>query len=120
MGSPDESAARTMMHRLRPNEALPGIELVRRGGTISLSGVYGGTAEPLNMLQLFDRQVALKMGQANVLRWIDHILPLLEADEDPLGVDSFATHHLPLDEAPAAYELFQNKTDGAFKVVIRP
>ena len=96
------------------------IEIVRRGGTISLSGVYGGTADPLNMLQIFDKQLTLKMGQANVRHWIDDIMPLLERDDDPLGVDSFATHHVPLTEAPAAYELFQKKQDGAFKVVFRP
>jgi threonine dehydrogenase-like Zn-dependent dehydrogenase len=96
------------------------VEMVRRGGTISLSGVYGGTADPLNMLQIFDKQLTLKMGQANVRRWIDDILPLLEGDDDPLGVDHFATHHLPLTEAPRAYETFQKKTDGAFKIVFRP
>ena len=96
------------------------IDLVRRGGTISLSGVYGGTADPLNMLQLFDKQITLKMGQANVRRWVDDILPLLSGDDDPLGVETFATHHVPLDEAPAAYEMFQKKEDGAFKVVFRP
>jgi threonine dehydrogenase-like Zn-dependent dehydrogenase len=96
------------------------IEIVRRGGTISLSGVYGGTASPINFLQLFDKQVTLKMGQANVRRWVDDIIPLLSGDEDPLGVDTFATHHLPLDRAPEAYEMFQKKEDGAFKVVFRP
>ena len=96
------------------------VEIVRRGGTVSLSGVYGGTADPLNMLQMFDKQVTLKMGQANVKHWIDDILPLLEGDEDPLGVDSFATHHVPLSEASAAYEMFQKKQDGAFKVVFKP
>jgi threonine dehydrogenase-like Zn-dependent dehydrogenase len=96
------------------------IEIVRRGGTISLSGVYGGTADPLNMLQLFDKQITLKMGQANVRRWVDDILPLLEGTQDPLGVEAFATHHVPLDEAPQAYEKFQKKEDGAFKVVFKP
>jgi threonine dehydrogenase-like Zn-dependent dehydrogenase len=96
-----------------------GIEIVRRGGTVSLSGVYGGTADPLNMLQMFDKQLTVKMGQANVRRWIDDIMPLL-MDGDPLGVDGFATHHLPLSEAPQAYETFQKKDDGAFKVVFKP
>ena len=96
------------------------IELVRRGGTISLSGVYGGTADPLNLLQIFDKQLTLKMGQANVRRWVDDILPLLEGDADVLGVESFATHHLPLSEAPAAYDMFQKKQDGAFKIVFQP
>ena len=96
------------------------VEIVRRGGTISLSGVYGGTADPLNMLQIFDKQITLKMGQANVRRWVDDILPLLSGDDDPLGVDTFATHHLPLTDAPQAYEMFQKKDDGAFKIVFKP
>jgi threonine dehydrogenase-like Zn-dependent dehydrogenase len=96
------------------------IELVQRGGTVSISGVYGGTADPLNMLQMFDKQVTLRMGQANVRRWVDDILPLLTGDGDPLGVETFATHHVPLTEAPQAYEAFQKKEDGTFKVVFRP
>ena len=95
------------------------VEIVRRGGTVSLSGVYGGTADPLNMLQMFDKQLTLRMGQANVRRWTDDILPLL-MDGDPLGVDGFATHHVPLTDAPQAYETFKKKEDGAFKVVFRP
>ena len=96
------------------------IDIVRRGGTVSLSGVYGGVADPLNLLQMFDKQLTLKMGQANVRRWVDDIMPLLEGDDDPLGVEAFATHHVPLAEAPRAYEMFQKKQDGAFKVVFRP
>jgi threonine dehydrogenase-like Zn-dependent dehydrogenase len=96
------------------------IELVRRGGTISLSGVYGGAADPLPMLIIFDKQIQLRMGQANVKRWIDDILPLLEGDADPLGVDTFATHRIPIDEAPGAYERFQKKQDNTFKVLLQP
>ena len=88
-------------------------------GTISLSGVYGGAADPLPMLQMFDKQITLKMGQANVKHWIDELMPLL-GDDDPLGVDAYATHHLPLEEAPQAYETFQKKADGAFKIVLKP
>ena len=95
------------------------IDIVKRGGTISLIGVYGGMADPLPMLTLFDKQVTLRMGQANVKRWVDDIMPLL-TDDDPLGVDTFATHVLPLDEAPHAYEIFQQKQDGAVKVMLKP
>lgn len=95
------------------------IDLVRRGGTISLSGVYGGMADPMPMLTLFDKQIQLRMGQANVRRWTDRIIPFL-TDEDPLGVDDFATHRLPLAEAPHAYEMFQRKQDGAVKVLMQP
>ncbi|WNG81945.1 zinc-dependent alcohol dehydrogenase [Mycobacterium sp. ITM-2016-00316] len=95
------------------------IDIVRRGGTISLIGVYGGMADPLPMLTLFDKQVQIRMGQANVKKWVPDILPLL-TDEDPLGVDGFATHTLPLDEAPLAYDIFQRKADGAVKIVLTP
>jgi threonine dehydrogenase-like Zn-dependent dehydrogenase len=95
------------------------IDAVRRGGTISLSGVYGGMLDPLPMMTMFDKQINLRMGQANVKRWIDDILPLLE-DEDVLGVDGFATHRLPLDSAPEAYSTFQKKQDGAIKILLQP
>jgi threonine dehydrogenase-like Zn-dependent dehydrogenase len=95
------------------------IELVRRGGTISLVGVYGGMTDPMPMMTLFDKQVQLRMGQANVRRWVDDLLPLL-TDDDPLGVEGFATHHLPLEDAPQAYKMFQTKSDGAVKVVFTP
>ncbi|HYI99301.1 MAG TPA: zinc-dependent alcohol dehydrogenase [Thermoleophilaceae bacterium] len=95
------------------------IDIVRRGGTISLSGVYGGMADPLPMLTMFDKQIQLRMGQANVRRWVDDIMPLL-LDGDPLGVDGFATHKVPLDQAPDAYATFQKKQDGAIKILLRP
>ncbi|SFC19968.1 zinc-dependent alcohol dehydrogenase [Streptomyces aidingensis] len=95
------------------------IDMVRRGGTISLSGVYGGMTDPLPMMTLFDKQIQLRMGQANVKRWVPEILPLL-SDDDPLGTETFATHHLPLAEAPHAYEIFQQKQDGAIKIVLKP
>jgi threonine dehydrogenase-like Zn-dependent dehydrogenase len=95
------------------------IDAVRRGGTISLIGVYGGMADPMPMLTMFDKQIQLRMGQANVKKWADDIMPLL-GDDDPLGVDQFATHRVPLSEAPTAYENFQKKLDGTIKVVFKP
>ncbi|MER6394889.1 zinc-dependent alcohol dehydrogenase [Kitasatospora sp. NPDC001603] len=118
---PSSLAARLMQHvgvdRLHALHLA--IDIVRRGGTISLSGVYGGMTDPLPMLTLFDKQIQLRMGQANVHRWSDDILPLL-SDDDPLGVEAFATHHLPLTEAPDAYRLFQKKQDGAVKILFNP
>ena len=96
------------------------IATVRRGGTISLVGVYSGAATPMPMMDLFDKQIQLRMGQANVKAWIDDLLPLLTDDGDPLGTEDFATHRLPLEEAPAAYEMFQQKQDGAIKIVLKP
>jgi threonine dehydrogenase-like Zn-dependent dehydrogenase len=96
------------------------IDFVRRGGTISIIGVYGGMADPMPMLTLFDKQIQVRMGQANVRRWVDDILPLLSGKDDPLGVDDFATHRLPLEEAGDAYSMFQKKEDGAIKVLFQP
>lgn len=95
------------------------IEAVRRGGTISISGVYGGAMDPLPMMQLFDKQVQLRMGQANVRAWTDRILGMLTEDDDRLGVETFATHRLPLDRAPDAYARFRAKEDGMVKVVFQ-
>jgi threonine dehydrogenase-like Zn-dependent dehydrogenase len=67
------------------------IEVVRRGGTISLAGVYGGMSDPLPMMVMFDKQLQLRMGQANVKRWIDGLLPLV-TDQDVLHVEDFASH----------------------------
>lgn len=95
------------------------IDAVRRGGTISLIGVYGGKLDPIPLFTLFDKQIQLRMGQANVKPWVDDILPLL-TDDDPLGVDSFATHELPLEDAAHGYRIFQEKRDGAVKVLLKP
>jgi threonine dehydrogenase-like Zn-dependent dehydrogenase len=97
------------------------IDTVRRGGTVSISGVYGGQLDPLPMMKIFDKGLQLRMGQAHVRQWTDDILSLLEEDAgDPLGVDDLTTHQIPLAEAPEAYEMFQKKEDGAIKVVLKP
>ncbi len=117
-----DALAQGMMQRAgidRLNALYTAIDLVRRGGTISLSGVYGGMIDPLPMMTLFDKQIQLRMGQANVHRWVKDVLPLL-TDNDPLGVDEFATHRQPLGEAPKAYETFQKKRDGAVKILLQP
>jgi threonine dehydrogenase-like Zn-dependent dehydrogenase len=118
---PDPIAAKTMQTAGvdRLSALRNAIEVVRRGGTISISGVYGGMVDPMPMLQMFDKQVTLRMGQANVRRWVDDIMPLL-GDDDPLGVEDLETHRVPLANAPDAYAMFQKKEDGAIKVVFDP
>ena len=96
------------------------LKAVRRGGTVSVSGVYGGETDPMPMMEMFDRGIQLRMGQCHVHRWVDDLLPVVAADGDPLGLESFATHRLPLEDAPAAYEMFQKKEDGCLKVVLKP
>jgi len=92
---------------------------VRRGGTLSISGVYTGPIQAFQLGDLFDMQIQVRMGQANVRRWVDDIMPLL-TEEDPLGTEDLKTHEMPLEEAPRAYEIFQKKQDGAIKCVLKP
>ena len=96
------------------------IGAVRRGGTVSISGVYGGAADPMPMMDLFDKQVQLRMGQCNVKKWISDLLPLVDDPSDPLGVLDLTTHTVPLADAPDAYRTFQQKSDGCIKVVLQP
>lgn len=96
------------------------IRSVRRGGTVSVCGVYGGAVDPLPMMEMFDRGITMRLGQCHVRRWTDEIREVLDKEGDVLGVESLATHRLPLEEAPRAYEMFQKKQDGCIKVVLKP
>ena len=96
------------------------LESVRRGGTVSISGVYGGMADPLPMMTMFDKGLTLRMGQCHVKRWTDELLEIALRPGDELGLETLATHRLPLSEAPEAYRMFQQKTDGCLKVVLHP
>ena len=96
------------------------IESVRRGGTVSLSGVYAGAADPMPLMTLFDKQLTLRMGQCNVQTWIEELMPLVEHPDDPLGTQDLVTHRVGLEEAPRMYDVFQRKADGCIKVVLTP
>ena len=96
------------------------IDLVRRGGTVSLSGVYGGMADPMPMMTLFDKQITIREGQCNVKRWIDDIMPLVSDPADPLGTLDLTSHRVSLEDAPRMYSVFQKKQDDCVKVVLDP
>ncbi|MCZ3387529.1 MAG: glutathione-dependent formaldehyde dehydrogenase [Actinomycetia bacterium] len=122
VGHLPSSVARAMTDRFaidRLDALHTAVKAVRRGGTVSVSGVYGGEIDPMPMMEMFDRGITLRMGQANVRRWTDDILPLL-TDEDPLGVDDLTTHQMSLEDAPNGYDMFQTKRDGCVKVVLKP
>jgi threonine dehydrogenase-like Zn-dependent dehydrogenase len=95
------------------------IEMIGRGGTLSLVGLYAGQADPISLDALFDKQIQVRMGQANAPFWTPEILPLL-TEGNMFDVDNFATHKLSLDEAPHAYDIFQKKQDNAFKIILKP
>lgn len=95
------------------------IDMVGRGGTLSISGVYAGQTDPISLDALFDKQIQVRMGQANAPFWTQEILPLL-VDDNAFDVENFSTHTMSLDDAPHAYDIFQKKEDNAFKIVLKP
>jgi threonine dehydrogenase-like Zn-dependent dehydrogenase len=118
-----DAVARPMIDRMavdRLDALHTAMKAVRRGGTVSISGVYGGEVDPMPMMELFDRGVQIRMGQCHVKRWIDEIMPLVLDDSDPLGTQDLATHVLPLADAPHGYDIFQKKQDGCVKVLLTP
>jgi threonine dehydrogenase-like Zn-dependent dehydrogenase len=123
VGMLPDKAARPMVDKMaidRMAALRTAIKAARRGGTVSISGVYGGEVDPMPMMEMFDRGLTLRMGQCHVKRWIDDLLPLVSDDADPLGVEDLATHVLGLEEAPHGYEIFQKKQDDCIKVVLTP
>lgn len=78
------------------------VKAARRGGTVSVRGVYGGEADPMPLMEMCDRGIAMRMGQCHVKRWIDDLLPMVNDSADPLDLASLATHRVTLDQAPAA------------------
>ncbi|GAA3670910.1 MULTISPECIES: zinc-dependent alcohol dehydrogenase [Yimella] len=96
------------------------IDAVRRGGTVSISGVYGGAVDPMPMMDMFDKGIALRMGQCHVKQWTDQLYDLVEQDDDVLGLETLATHRVSLDEAPEMYRVFRDKEDECLKVVLTP
>ncbi|WP_433435692.1 zinc-dependent alcohol dehydrogenase [Nonomuraea sp. CA-141351] len=134
-GSPAAKLAQTLTGMLPAGVAAPlmthtgidrlaalnqAIDSVRRGGVISVIGVYGGMTDPMPMLRMFDKGITMRMGQAHVRRWTSVLMPLVTDESDPLGVMDLATHRMPLEQAPMAYEMFQKKSDGAVKMLLQP
>jgi threonine dehydrogenase-like Zn-dependent dehydrogenase len=122
-----EADSSALEHALQRTKLLPDrlralrdtLKAIRRGGTLSISGVYTGLLPAVPLGELFDRQVAIRMGQANVRRWVDDLLPLV-LDGDPLGTGDLVTSVRPLDEAPQAYADFQAKRPDTVKILLRP
>jgi threonine dehydrogenase-like Zn-dependent dehydrogenase len=92
---------------------------VRRGGTVSVIGVYSMWFPNFPIGDLFDKQVTLRWGQANVRRWTADILEVLR-NGDPWDAAGLVTNEAPLRSAPQMYEAFKRKDDGVVKVVLRP
>ena len=94
------------------------LSAVRRGGVVSVLGVYGTSYDRFPLGQIFDKGVSLKTGQAPVQAYVDALLELVAGNK--IRLDDIITHRLPLSEAPHAYEIFNKKQDNCVKVVLKP
>jgi threonine dehydrogenase-like Zn-dependent dehydrogenase len=94
------------------------ISAARRGGTVTVVGVYGMSYDNFPVGQIFDKALKLRFGQAPVQKDIDELISWVE--ERKIRLDDIITHRLPLSEAAHAYEIFCNKKDDCVKVVLRP
>jgi threonine dehydrogenase-like Zn-dependent dehydrogenase len=102
----------------RPHALRLAIQACRKGGTVSIPGVYGGFIDKMPLGAAFAKGLTFKMGQTHVQRYMKPLLERIQKGEvDPTFL---ITHRLPLDEAPAAYRTFRDKKDGCVKVVLKP
>lgn len=114
----DKTKAALFMGTDRPHVLRQAIYCCRKGGTVSIPGVYVGMLDKIPMGAAVNKGLTLKMGQTHVHRYLRPLLEKIEnGDIDPSFI---ITHSLPLEEAPAAYEAFRDKKDGCIKVVLKP
>ena len=94
------------------------ISAVRRGGVVTVVGVYGTPYDNFPLGQIFDKGITMRFGQAPVQKYIDELLTWVE--QRKIRLDDIITHRLPLAQAPHAYEIFNQKEDNCVKVVMKP
>jgi threonine dehydrogenase-like Zn-dependent dehydrogenase len=102
----------------RPTALRQVILACRKGGTVSIPGVYGGFVDKVPLGAAFNKALTMKMGQTHVQRYLRPLLDRVQKGEiDPSFV---ITHRMKLDEAPHGYDIFKNKKDNCIKVVLKP
>ncbi len=102
----------------RPAVLRQAIQAVRKGGHLSIPGVYGGVLDKLNFGAAFGKGITMKMGQTHMHKYLQPLLDLIEAGKiDPSYI---ITHDVTLDEVPKMYEIFRDKKDACVKVIIDP
>jgi S-(hydroxymethyl)glutathione dehydrogenase/alcohol dehydrogenase len=94
------------------------LSAVRRGGTVSILGVYGYPYDNFPISQIFDKGIAIRSGQAPVQKYIDTLIQLLQ--DGKIKLDDIITHRLPLADAEHGYKIFNEKEDNCVKVVLKP
>jgi threonine dehydrogenase-like Zn-dependent dehydrogenase len=114
----DRVKTSTYMATDRPHALRQAINACRKGGTVSVPGVYGGFLDKIPLGAAFAKGLTLKLGQTHVHRYLPRLLKHIEqGDVDPSFV---ITHRLPIDDASRGYDIFHRKDDGCIKVVLKP
>jgi threonine dehydrogenase-like Zn-dependent dehydrogenase len=114
----DKIKTNLMMESDRPAAIRQTIECCRKGGTVSIAGVYGGLADKIPTGALMNKGLTIKTGQTHVHRYVPELLDHVRSGRiDPSFV---VTHRIPLSQAPHGYHIFREKKDGCIKVVLDP
>jgi threonine dehydrogenase-like Zn-dependent dehydrogenase len=114
----DKIKTNLFMETERPHAVRQAILCCRKGGTVSIPGVYGGLADKIPLGALMNKALTIKTGQTHVHRYVPELLDLIRSGRiDPSFV---VTHRLPLSQAPHGYKIFREKQDGCIKVVLDP
>jgi threonine dehydrogenase-like Zn-dependent dehydrogenase len=114
----DKVKTNLFMETERPHAVRQAIMCCRKGGTVSIPGVYGGFADKIPLGALMNKALNIKTGQTHVHRYVPELLDFIRQGRiDPSFV---VTHRLPLSEAPHGYQIFREKQDGCIKVVLDP
>ncbi|MGD9726755.1 MAG: zinc-binding dehydrogenase, partial [Nitrospiraceae bacterium] len=114
----DKAKAGLFLGTDRPHALRQAIHACRKGGTVSIPGVYGGFLDKVPFGAAFNKGLTLKMGQTHMQKYMKPLLDRIQKHEiDPSFI---ITHRLQLDDAPRGYELFKHKQDGCIKIVLQP
>ncbi|RIH82003.1 putative zinc-binding alcohol dehydrogenase [Calidithermus terrae] len=114
----DEIKTRLKLESDRPFALRQAIQACRKGGTVSVIGVYGGLIDKFNIGAAFNKGLTLRMGQLHAQRYVGMLLEKVSKGE--LDATFPITHRMSLEEAPRAFETFKNHHDGCCRVVLRP
>jgi threonine dehydrogenase-like Zn-dependent dehydrogenase len=114
----DKIKTNLFMETERPHAFRQAVMCCRKGGTLSVPGVYGGFADKIPLGAIMNKGLTIKTGQTHVHRFVPELLDFVRQGRiDPSFV---VTHRMPLSDAPRAYEIFRDKKDGCIKVVLDP
>jgi threonine dehydrogenase-like Zn-dependent dehydrogenase len=118
IGAYDRAKQAMMLETDRPHVFRQALLACRKGGTVSVPGVYGGFDDKIPLGALMNKALTIKTGQTHVQHYMEPLLELIQnGDIDPSFV---ITHRMSLADAPSGYETFLKKEDECIKVVLKP